>query len=101
MHITPPRDVASTKLYMCKMEGAVNVYPELFASASDQTPMREDKCLSFGSGPGSHPLKPLALVMRCFDTTVAAPREYLIIRSRYTAHSDLSGNKQCRFHIIL
>ena len=51
----------------------------------DKTSMRRDKSLSIGSGPGSHPLKPLALVIRgvpSFDTTVAAyspPCEYSMI----------------------
>jgi hypothetical protein len=51
---------------MCRTEGAVNSYPELFASASDKTPMRKNKYLSMGSGPGSHSLKPLALVIQDF-----------------------------------
>jgi len=78
MHITPPRNVASTMLCMCRTEGTVTAYPQMFASASDKTPMRNDKYLSIGSGPGSHPLKPLALVIRdfaSFDTTAVAPLE--------------------------
>lgn len=49
---------------MSRAEGAVCTSSELFASASDKTPMRKDKHLSIGYGPGSQSLKPLALVIR-------------------------------------
>jgi hypothetical protein len=55
------------------------------ATPSNKTPMRNDKHLSIGSGPGSHPLKPLALIMRGSvpsDMAIAAhppPCEYMMI----------------------
>jgi hypothetical protein len=64
---------------------AVNTSPELFASASDKTPMCKNKYLSFESGPGSDPLEPLALVIRGIsssDMTIAVdspPCEYLMV----------------------
>jgi hypothetical protein len=98
MHIAPPRNVISTALCMCRKEGSVNPYPELFASASNKTPMRKDKYLSIGSGPGSHPSKPLALVIQDIPLVdmpeAVAPCEYLnysITSSRNPAHFDLSG----------
>jgi hypothetical protein len=70
--VTPPHTVASIKRCICKVETIINKDQDvqLFGSASETTPMGDNEHIAIldGTGPGSSPKQPLALV--CKDMPV-------------------------------
>jgi hypothetical protein len=78
VHITPPQTVASMIRCILKKEeidfDSLGFKPELFKASSSTTPMKHGTRLAImeGSGPGSDPRKPLALVF--VDTFVKTIR---------------------------